>query len=77
MIGQRGLRRAGGTPPVRYDAIAQALSLVAEQAKTHAASVHMPRIGCGLAGCSWARIEPIVEETLVAAGVDAYVCYLR
>ena len=73
MVGQHGLRRAGGTSPVRYDAITQALQLVAEHAKTYSASVHMPRIGCGLAGGTWNRIGPIIEQTLVAAGIVCYV----
>ncbi|MFE3494555.1 hypothetical protein [Streptomyces sp. NPDC059175] len=33
------------------------------------ASVHMPRIGCGLAGGRWSRVEPLVVERLVARGV--------
>ncbi len=28
------------------------------------ASVHMPRIGCGLAGGKWSRVEPLVTERL-------------
>jgi hypothetical protein len=31
--------------------------------------VHMPRIGCGLAGGQWEEIEPIIETTLGAKGV--------
>jgi hypothetical protein len=33
----------------------------------------MPRIGCGLAGGQWSEIEPIIERTLLAAGVEVYV----
>jgi hypothetical protein len=29
----------------------------------------MPRIGCGLAGGTWERVGPLVEETLGRAGV--------
>ena len=32
--------------------------------------IHMPRIGCGLAGGSWHEIEPILEEHLAGAGFD-------
>ena len=28
------------------------------------ASVHMPGIGCGVAGGTWDRIEPIIFRTL-------------
>ena len=73
MIGQHGVRHADdGTPPIRYDAIEACLARVRtfiEQIGS--ASVHMPRIGCGLAGGKWSVIEPIIERTL--HGVDVYV----
>ena len=31
----------------------------------HKASVHMPRIGCGLAGGKWELIEQIIKEELI------------
>jgi O-acetyl-ADP-ribose deacetylase (regulator of RNase III) len=64
LIGQHGLRPSGGRPPVRYDAIRAGLAKVGEFAIRHAASVHMPRIGCGLAGGNWEEVEAIVRETL-------------
>jgi hypothetical protein len=33
----------------------------------------MPRIGCGLAGGTWDRVEPVLESTLAAAGVEVVV----
>jgi hypothetical protein len=33
----------------------------------------MPRIGCGLAGGTWDKIEPLIRETLCAAGVPVTV----
>jgi O-acetyl-ADP-ribose deacetylase (regulator of RNase III) len=33
------------------------------------ASVHMPRIGCGLAGGDWSRVEPLILRRLVERGV--------
>ena len=73
MVGQRGIKRGSSGPPVRYPAIEQALGRVAERAVTLEASVHMPRIGCGLAGGTWSKIEPLIERTLVAAGVSTVV----
>ncbi|MFA5359003.1 MAG: macro domain-containing protein [Patescibacteria group bacterium] len=73
MIGQHKIKPRDGVPPVRYEAIKQCLNTVAIFAKEQKASVHMPRIGCGLAGGTWAEIGPIVEKTLVAQGVDVYV----
>ncbi|MGW4499908.1 hypothetical protein ACWENR_15015 [Micromonospora sp. NPDC004336] len=40
------------------------LTSLADHAQALAASVHMPRIGCGLAGGTWTRMEPIVVRTL-------------
>ena len=73
MIGQRGIRREGGRPPVRYDAIERALNAVAAHCLRQAASVHMPRIGCGLAGGKWAEIEPLILSQLVYPGVSVTV----
>jgi O-acetyl-ADP-ribose deacetylase (regulator of RNase III) len=73
MVAQRGVRSSGGVPPIRYDALRECLGTLAERATLLAASVHMPRIGCGLAGGSWPEVEVIVEETVVAAGVAVHV----
>jgi O-acetyl-ADP-ribose deacetylase (regulator of RNase III) len=62
MIGQHGIRRGSAGPPIRYDAVERCLATLAEEALRLRASVHMPRIGCGLAGGTWERIGPLVEE---------------
>ncbi|WP_421722799.1 macro domain-containing protein [Bauldia sp.] len=73
MVGQHGIaRRAdspGKEPPVRYSAITKCLSRLADYALADEASVHMPRIGCGLAGGTWDRIEPLIINNLVQRGV--------
>ena len=61
-----------GLPPVRYGALYMCLSRVASFAKG-IASVHMPLIGCGLAGGCWPAVKSIIAETLLAAGIDVYV----
>jgi hypothetical protein len=33
----------------------------------------MPRIGCGLAGKQWEKIEPLTESRLVEGGYDVRV----
>lgn len=73
MVGQRGMRTGSGGPPVRYEAIEHCLALLAARAAELEASVHMPRIGCGLAGGKWSRIEPLVMEQLCAKGVPVTV----
>ncbi|WP_326561375.1 macro domain-containing protein [Micromonospora sp. NBC_01796] len=64
MIGQRGIKRGSAGPPIRYDAVERCLAALGEQALGLAASVHMPRIGCGLAGGRWEKIEPLVVAAL-------------
>jgi O-acetyl-ADP-ribose deacetylase (regulator of RNase III) len=70
MVGQRGIRtsRSQGVP-VRYEAIDAALGRLAPQVLELGASVHMPRIGCGLAGGRWSRVEPLIEARLSGVGV--------
>ncbi|MFC9324984.1 macro domain-containing protein [Kitasatospora sp. NPDC057015] len=74
MVGQRGIRtsRSQGAP-VRYEAIDAALGRLAPRALELGASVHMPRIGCGLAGGRWDRIEPLVTARLTGAGIPVTV----
>merc|ERR1712060_920394 len=50
MIGQNGIKTGSKGPPVRYAAIGQGLMSVGAHAAMLGASVHMPRIGAGLAG---------------------------
>jgi O-acetyl-ADP-ribose deacetylase (regulator of RNase III) len=73
MIGQHAIQRTGRQPPIRYEAIEEALGKVAGHALNLGASVHMPRIGTGLAGGDWALIEPLIEKKLCERGVDVTV----
>ncbi len=49
------------------------LRRLAVEAKWLGASVHMPRVGCGLAGGRWEEVEPILFEELTSQGVGATV----
>ncbi|RII19426.1 Macro domain protein [Streptomyces sp. YIM 130001] len=74
MVGQRGIRSGSeGAAPVRYQAIDSALGAVGDRALELGASVHMPRIGCGLAGGKWSEVEPLVRRRLAARGVPVTV----
>ena len=64
MIGQHGMRTGSNGPPVRYEAIQKYLVQVAQTAEELDASVHMPRIGCGLSGGKWEKIEPLILQEL-------------
>ncbi|MFE5794327.1 macro domain-containing protein [Streptomyces sp. NPDC056503] len=74
LVGQRGIRTGRSTGvPVRYEAIDRALGHLGDKAVELGASVHMPRIGCGLAGGRWERVEPLVRERLVERGIPVTV----
>jgi len=73
MIGQHGMRAGSKGPPIRYEAVEQCLATMGEQALKLRASIHMPRIGTGLAGGRWERIEPIVLRALCERDLDVTV----
>ncbi|WP_217236542.1 macro domain-containing protein [Streptomyces sp. AC555_RSS877] len=73
MVGQRGIRTGSKGVPVRYEAIDTALGRLADKAEEIGASVHMPRIGCGLAGGKWPRVEPLITARLVRRGIGVTV----
>jgi O-acetyl-ADP-ribose deacetylase (regulator of RNase III) len=75
MVAQRDIYKKDGIPPIRYEALSTCLRKLAAKAKELRASVHMPRIGCGLAGGSWDKVVAIVEKEL--EGVEVYVYDLR
>lgn len=79
MIAQSGLRSRQNPIPLRYDALEHCLTQVAQGARgltrgmeKREISIHMPKIGSGLAGGDWQRIEPIIKETLKDLPVFIY-----
>jgi O-acetyl-ADP-ribose deacetylase (regulator of RNase III) len=72
LVGQKGLKGPANPSPVRYSAIESGLLKVAAEAKKRKASVHMPRMGAGLAGGDWAKIAAIIEKTLEGLEVTVY-----
>ncbi|MCL1890278.1 MAG: macro domain-containing protein [Desulfovibrionaceae bacterium] len=74
LIGQHGLAPdQRGNPPIRYAAVEEGLRRIAVFAKENEASLHMPRIGCGLAGGIWEKIAPLIEAAICAQGLEATV----
>jgi O-acetyl-ADP-ribose deacetylase (regulator of RNase III) len=71
MIAQEGFGE-DGQPPIRYRALATCLKTVGAEALDIGASVVMPRIGCGLAGGTWDRVEPIIAKALRDVDVVVY-----
>src|SRR5262249_38395999 len=73
MVAQGGMKRGISGPPIRYDALAECLKKVATKATALGASIHMPRIGCGLAGGDWSCLQPLIEEHLCEKGLSVTV----
>ena len=74
MIGQhKTITNSKGILPIHYEAVEKCLEKLANEALKLKASIHMPRIGCGLAGGKWEEIEPIIERTLLKNNVEVYV----
>lgn len=71
MCAQHGINSFGKTKKDRVDYAALELCCMrlATAAKPYGATIHLPRIGTGLAGGDWDRIEAILERTLAAAGL--------
>ena len=70
MLAQHDIYSRGGVPPIRYDALESCLAHVADfVGKYDECSVHMPRIGAGLAGGSWPKIASIIDRQLVQRGL--------
>jgi len=72
MIAQRGIGRTAEGIPLQYLALDICLEKLAKHAKQLGASIHMPRIGCGLAGGDWADVERLINSRLGEVEVYVY-----
>lgn len=74
LIGQHNLvPDENKNPPIRYNAISEGLESISEFAIKKNATVHMPRIGCGLAGGTWEEIEPLLQKHLLNKNIKVFV----
>ena len=74
MIAQRDIKPdKDGLPPIRYSFVSESLERVRQFAKRQNASIHMPRIGCGLAGGQWTEIEELINDNLIAHEIETTV----
>lgn len=74
MVAQKGVKTfRSDSKPLRLDWIEMCLHSLWLAVEKHEASVHMPRIGCGLAGGSWDEVEPVIESYLAKKGVEVFV----
>jgi O-acetyl-ADP-ribose deacetylase (regulator of RNase III) len=72
MIAQHGVKSREGVPPIRYGALETCLHKLQMLTRRHDASIHMPRIGCSLAGGKWEQIEPLIHKLLGDLHVFVY-----
>lgn len=73
MIAQNGFKSQFNPTPLSYAALKKCLQAVSETAQRVNATVHMPKIGCGLGGGDWDAVEQMINYTLCDKGVDVYV----
>lgn len=72
MVAQRGYKTDSNGHPMQYPALKACLEKLAIEAEVRKASVHMPRIGCGLGGAQWELVEPLIQEALGDHSVFVY-----
>ncbi len=69
-------RSADGKIPLDYDALKEGFKNVYNKFinyKNIPFTIHMPRIGCGLAGGKWEIVEDIIKDEFTKKGIDVYV----
>lgn len=71
MVAQHSYASRANPVAIRYDALTQCLTEL--NSRTEPGTViHMPRIGCGLAGGTWDQIEPLLDKHLAGLDVRVY-----
>jgi len=72
MVAQNGIVPKS-PKPIDYEALQKCLAKAGSEIKNYNGAVHMPRIGCGLAGGEWEKIEPLIEQELLKRGLNVTV----
>ena len=73
MVAQKGVVSKENPTPIKYDALKACLSKAGVEISKYNASVHIPRIGCGLACGKWEEVEPLIEQELLKRGINVTV----
>jgi O-acetyl-ADP-ribose deacetylase (regulator of RNase III) len=74
MIAQDGYKSTYNPHPLNLKALEQCLKQVYLNVENTNITIHMPRIGCGLAGGYWEDVESIIQKTIT---VHTYVYDLK
>lgn len=64
MVAQHGVRSNDNKQPLKYDALMIALKEVNDFCEKEECTLHMPKIGAGLAGGDWSIIKDIIEDNV-------------
>lgn len=72
MVAQRGYGPSTN-PRIRYSALKTCLQRLCTIALEQRATVHMPRVGSGLAGGSWNVVSELIDEGLCRRGISVFV----
>jgi hypothetical protein len=72
MVAQRGYGPSTN-PRIRYSALQTCLQRLSTIAVDQRATVHMPRVGSGLAGGSWSVVSELIDEALCRRGISVFV----
>ena len=59
MVARHGMRAGSNGPPIRYGAVRDCMKKLVVETEALGASIHMPRLGCGLAGGRWEEVSPL------------------
>ena len=73
MVAQKGIVGPKNPKPIDYNALQKCLDKAGDEASQHNSSIHMPRIGTGLAQGDWGVIEPLIEQELLKRGLNVTV----
>jgi O-acetyl-ADP-ribose deacetylase (regulator of RNase III) len=73
MVAQDGVVSYKNKKPIKYDALKTCLAKIGKEMVNYNSSVHIPRIGCGLAGGEWEEVEKLITEELLERGINVTV----
>lgn len=78
IIGQFYTYPKDGKIPLDYEALEKGFKFIINIFKMHKMplTVHMPKIGCGLAGGDWNVVEKIIKNTFIKEEIEVYVYLL-
>jgi O-acetyl-ADP-ribose deacetylase (regulator of RNase III) len=78
IIGQYDIYPKNGKIPLDYEALEKGFKFIIEMFEMHRMplTIHMPKIGCGLAGGDWNRVENIIKNTFISSNIEVYVYLL-